>query len=211
MWLHRLTDVPPPKTSEAAIAGSAFKDPPVQNNTGSDAPYLNNLGGVMKEYERNLSIARPRGWGEGNNIFSAPHEEGFYTQPGHPLDPRNEHTKPGKPDFTLKDTAEDVLRRNAEALALHVSAKEADGAVEPEPTFSAAAALTPAEEAAWKASVRGQNERWLQERMVACAEMIEEYDGVPVEEAEDAVADAKDELAAYEKQYAALKAARAKM
>lgn len=80
----------------------------MQNAHGSSAPYARNLGGVISAHYPNPSQTRPRGYGLGNGIDSAPNEEAYYTQPGWPLDKRNKtrftSTRKSRVKFTLKDT-----------------------------------------------------------------------------------------------------------
>lgn len=62
----------------------------------SDAVFERNLGGVVVEHTPNYSLYRPRGYGVGNGLYSEPHEEKFYTQPGHALDKRQPSSRAEK-------------------------------------------------------------------------------------------------------------------
>lgn len=135
--------LPPPVPPSSPVRPCSCARPPrlLQTTTGStkdleyiatveksDAIYQRNLGGVVAPASRNESSTRPRAFGVGNGSWSKPNEEKFYTQPGHPLDPRNKHARPARAAWTLADTAESLRARQGFNFA---------------PSDGAAAAATP--------------------------------------------------------------------
>ena len=105
-WLHHATAEPPTATT----LGSTHRVPNQEVAAGSSAPYARSLGGVVTpNAPPNLTQVRPRGWGLGNGIGSAPNAEGAYTQPGFPTDKRNTHAaaraaRAARLGFSLTDT-----------------------------------------------------------------------------------------------------------
>ncbi|KAA0174352.1 hypothetical protein FNF27_04144 [Cafeteria roenbergensis] len=124
IWLHQITDDPPTKTTTGSTKDLEY----IATVEKSDAIYQRNLGGVVAPASRNESSTRPRAYGVGNGSWSKPNEEKFYTQPGHPLDPRNKHARPARAAWTLADTAESLRARQGFNFA---------------PSDGAAAAATP--------------------------------------------------------------------
>ncbi len=113
--------LPQPQTT----VGSTHRVEPIANAHGSSAPYARNLGGVISAFLPHQTQVRPRGYGLGNGVGSAPNAEGGYTQPGYPLDPRNPRRKQPsvrrqRMQFSLRDTPLTLQAKEASRLGLRL-------------------------------------------------------------------------------------------
>jgi NADH:ubiquinone oxidoreductase subunit len=122
--------VPLPSRARAqTTVGSTHRVEPLQNSQGSSAPYARNLGGVIAPPSPNHTQSRPRGYGLGNGIWSAPFEESYWTQPGYPTDKRNRAThvsaRRGRLGFSLRDTPLTIQAKAAARAGLSLEEYQA--------------------------------------------------------------------------------------
>ncbi len=181
----------------------------------SDAPFERNLGGVVAKYTPNLTQMRSRGYGTGNGIFdsavalSAGEADKFYTQPGNPLDARNEHVRSARRAWSLLDTAETVrAREKAVATAAGLPASIAAGMPSRPPAFDAALSADEKEFIAETGGVWDIED--VEEELFAVGRSLREYEEeLSPQQANDFLDQDQGGLDAYRQRYYALKAARA--
>ena len=123
-WLHNTTAAPPTSTTVGEM------HEPRALAAGSSAPYTRATGGVVDPtLQPNKSNCKPRGWGLGNGLAegSKPFEYGPWTQPGHPLDPRNlklravaVRARQARLGFSLLDTPLTLLAKKAAREGLSI-------------------------------------------------------------------------------------------
>lgn len=148
-WLHNTTnDVPTDTTT-----GSTHKEAPPTIMHGNDDIYDRNLGGVIAKHTPNFSHHRPRGYGLGNGlgstITSPPGVERYYTQPGHPMDDREQPTRRIR-HWSLRDTEASLAAAEQAKLDGAAASQLEEGSAG---TFAGGAAeIFSAEEEAWIAA-----------------------------------------------------------
>ena len=177
-----------------------------------------------EDHGSNLSHHRPRGFDTNNGLqggmaASALNEERFWTQPGHPLDPRYKafKIKSTRP-WTLKDTpasAERKQKLNAYRKGELSAADVADLLEEGDAgTFASGASVQlTAEEEAWVRSNGFDEEddyEDLQSRVTMLQQIVYEFAAVDGGETKDALAAAQVELAEASAQWEMVQGIKAK-
>jgi hypothetical protein len=175
----------------------------------TDAEYKRNLGWMSgADHGGNFSHHRPRGFGVGNGLeggkaASGINVERFWTQPGHPLDPRYKNFKiNSKRAWTLKDTPASAERkqklrayRKGELSAADVAdlLEEGDAG-----TFAGGAAVElSADEEAWvRANGFDDSDDYedLQSRVAMLQQIVYEFAAVEGGHTKDALVAAQEEL-----------------